>query len=294
MLYNNQLTAFVCVADCGSFNKAAEKLFISPPAVMKQINSLEEQLNLKLFDRTSHGISLTAAGESIYKDAKHLINYSTKAIEKARNLVIDPEYTLCVATSLLNPCKPFMDLWYKINQNFPGYKLHISPFDDDNEGIVSVISTLGKTNDFAVGICDSDFWQERCSFLKLGEYKQGYAVPVTHKLAAKKALRIEDLYGETLLMCKGGNDPINEWDAIAQNHPQVKIMDTPHFYNMEVFNRCVQTGSILASAECWKDVHPSLVTIPTEPESAVPYGLMYAANPPDDIIQIVKAIEALL
>ena len=41
-MYNPQLETFLCVAECGSFNKAAEKLFISPPAVIKQINLLEE------------------------------------------------------------------------------------------------------------------------------------------------------------------------------------------------------------------------------------------------------------
>lgn len=58
-LYNPQLETFLCVAESGSFNKAAEKLFISPPAVIKQINLLEENLGLQLFLRTHRGIQLT-------------------------------------------------------------------------------------------------------------------------------------------------------------------------------------------------------------------------------------------
>ena len=46
-MYNPQLETFLCVAECGSFNKAAEKLFISPPAVIKQINLLEENLDFE-------------------------------------------------------------------------------------------------------------------------------------------------------------------------------------------------------------------------------------------------------
>ena len=57
-MFNSQLAVFVCVADCGSFTRAAESLFISPTAVMKQINSLESHLDLKLVERTSHGLSL--------------------------------------------------------------------------------------------------------------------------------------------------------------------------------------------------------------------------------------------
>lgn len=41
-MYNPQPETFLCVADSGSFNKAAEKLYISPPVVIKQINLLEK------------------------------------------------------------------------------------------------------------------------------------------------------------------------------------------------------------------------------------------------------------
>ena len=69
-MFNPQLKTFVTVADCGSFNKAAEALYISPPSVMKQLNTLEKHLELKLLDRTNQGIRLTAAGRVIYRHAK--------------------------------------------------------------------------------------------------------------------------------------------------------------------------------------------------------------------------------
>ena len=68
MLYNPQLETFLCVVESGSFSKAAEKLFITAPAVIKQINSLESSLNLQLFDRTHRGLIVTEEGKSIYKD----------------------------------------------------------------------------------------------------------------------------------------------------------------------------------------------------------------------------------
>ena len=61
-MFHPLLHTFVVVADCGSFTRAAEKLYISPTAVMKQMNALEEHLALKLIDRTPAGIALTAAG----------------------------------------------------------------------------------------------------------------------------------------------------------------------------------------------------------------------------------------
>ena len=76
MMYNPQLDTFICVVEAGSFSKAADKLYISPPAVIKQINSLENILGVQLFARTHRGLVVTAAGESLYQDAKYMVNYS--------------------------------------------------------------------------------------------------------------------------------------------------------------------------------------------------------------------------
>lgn len=51
-LYNPQLETFLRAADAGSFNKAAEEAYITPTAVIKQINLLEASLGVKLFERT--------------------------------------------------------------------------------------------------------------------------------------------------------------------------------------------------------------------------------------------------
>ena len=63
-MFDGRLETFIKVADCGSFTKAADDLFITPTAVMKQINSLEKELSVTLFERTNHGLRITKAGES--------------------------------------------------------------------------------------------------------------------------------------------------------------------------------------------------------------------------------------
>ena len=57
-MYNHQLDTFIKVADSGSFNKASEELYVSPNAVMKQINLLENSLGFDLFVRTHRGVQL--------------------------------------------------------------------------------------------------------------------------------------------------------------------------------------------------------------------------------------------
>jgi DNA-binding transcriptional LysR family regulator len=231
----------------------------------------------------------------IYRDAKFLFDYSRRSIENARQAMNVRDTTFCVGTSLLNPAKPFMDLWYRVNKEFANYKLHLVPFEDDHEGILSEIAQLGEKFDFLLGVCDSKLWLDKCNMLPLGRYRKMCAVSREHPLAQKKQLEISDLYGETLMMVKQGDSEVNDRirEDLTRNHPAIQIEDTPHFYDISVFNRCVETGNVLLILECWKDVHPALVTIPVKWDYSSPYGLLYALDPPEDVVKFVNEVKFL-
>lgn len=294
-MYNPLFDTFITVADCGSFTKAAEYMFVSPTAVMKQMNALENHLNIKLIERTPKGIALTPAGEVIYRDAKFMIECSKNSISSANEAMHAYDTTFCVGTSILNPAKPFMDLWYSVNQKFPGYKLHLVPFEDNYRGILSEIELLGKKFDFLIGVCDSKAWLSLCNFLPLGRYKKMIAVPREHPLASKKRIDIEDLYGENLMMVRPGDSPVN--DAIRidlqKNYPLINIEDTSRFYDMSVFNRCAETGNVLLTIECWKDVHPGLVSVEVNWDYSIPYGLLYSLDASDNVLDYVNEVQKI-
>ncbi len=292
-MYHPLLDTFLTVADCGSFTKASEQLYISPTAVMKQINTLEKHLDLKLMERTPAGVVLTAAGKIIYRDAKFIMDYSKKSIEEARAASHTYDTTFCVGTSLLNPAKPFMDLWYRVNKDFPDYKLHLVPFEDNHEGILSEIKKLGEKFDFLIGVCDSKAWLSLCQFLPLGRYKKMIAVSRDHRLAGKKCIDIQDLYGETLMLVPHGDSGVNDFirNDLEKNHPQIRLEDTPQFYDMSVFNRCAETNNVLLTIECWRDVHPGLVSIPVNWEYSIPYGLLYSLDAPADVLRFIDAVK---
>lgn len=98
-MYNPQLDTFLCVAESGSFNKAAEKLYISPPAVIKQINLLEESLGVQLFVRTHRGLVLTEAGKSFVQDARYIIQYCKDSMTRARNAMQESGSVIRIGTS---------------------------------------------------------------------------------------------------------------------------------------------------------------------------------------------------
>ena len=295
-MYNHMLDTFIAAADCGSFTKAAERLYISPTAVMKQMNALENHLDLKLIERTPSGIRLTAAGALIYQDAKFMKDYSKKSIAGARAAMHLSDTTFCIGTSLLNPAKPFMDLWYRVNQDFSEYKLHLVPFEDNHEGILAEIEQLGKKFDFLIGVCDSREWLRRCNFLPLGRYTKMIAVSREHRLARKESIRIEDLYGETFMMVERGDSGVNDFlrNDLEKHHPRIHIEDTPQFYDLSVFNRCAETRNVLLTLECWKEVHPGLVSIPVDWEYSIPYGLLYSFDAPEDVCRYVDTVKKIL
>lgn len=294
-MYNHMLDTFIAVADCGSFTKAAERLYISPTAVMKQMNSLEKHLDVKLIDRTPSGIHLTPAGSVIYQDAKFMIDYSKKSISSAKSTLHGNDTTFCVGTSLLNPAKPFMDLWYRVNKDFPDYKLHLVPFEDNHEGILAEIAQLGEKFDFLIGVCDSKAWLNLCNMLPLGRYRKMIAVPREHHLAGRNQIEIEDLYGETLMMVKRGDSGVNDFlrNDLEKNHPQIHIEDTPQFYDMSVFNQCAETGKVLLTIECWQEVHPGLVSIPVNWDYSIPYGLLYSLDASKDVHRFVEVVKLM-
>lgn len=295
-MYNHMLDTFIAVADCGSFTKAAEKLYISPTAVMKQMNTLESHLDLKLVERTSSGVRLTSAGSVIYQDAKFMIDYSAKSLASARAAIHANDTTFCIGTSLLNPAKPFMDLWYLVNKDFSEYKLHLVPFEDNHEGILCEIEQLGIKFDFLIGVCDSKEWLSRCNFLALGRYKKMIAVSREHRLAGREMVDIEDFYGETLMMVAPGDSGVNDFlrNDLEKHHPGITIEDTPPFYDLSVFNRCAETGNILLTIECWQEVHPGLVTIPVNWDYSIPYGLLYSFDAPEDVKRFAETVRNIV
>ena len=67
------IRAFLAVAESGSFSRAAEKLFITQPAISKRISTLEESLDCQLFDRLGKNIQLTQAGEALIPSYRRIL-----------------------------------------------------------------------------------------------------------------------------------------------------------------------------------------------------------------------------
>lgn len=144
-MYNPQLETFIHVADAGSFNKAAEESYITPTAVIKQINLLEASLDVKLFERTHRGLTLTKAGKSLYQDTKYIIQYCRDSVIRAKNAMQEDTKVIRIGSSPMTPAQLLMQLWTKIQEYCPDMKFQIVPFENTPENAREILANLGKT-----------------------------------------------------------------------------------------------------------------------------------------------------
>lgn len=293
-MYNQILNTFIETADSGSFLKASEKLYISPTAVMKQINLLEQHIGLPLMIRTNHGIKLNEAGKSIYKDAKAMIKFSEEAIERAYKAQKTDKAVIRIGTSALYPCGVLMDIWNTVSSRYPHFKLKLVPFEDTSDQ--TAFANIGKKYDLIVGPHNSVNTAKYSDFIKLGQYKFCIAMPKSHPLSVKKSISHKDLYGVRLIMQAPGNSPINDAirEDIEKNHREIAITDVPHHYNLEVFNKCAEEGCVMLSLDAWKDVHPNLASVPFNVKYSVPYGILSSSKPTEEVYGFLEIIRELV
>ena len=97
-------------------------------------------------------------------------------------------------------------------------------------------------------------------------------------------------------MVKGGDtlylDHFRE--IIKMTHPQIILEDAHYFYDMETFNTCETTGSLLLTLDAWADIHPALVTLPADWEFTVPYGLLYSPDISGDAAAFLEIVRKAL
>lgn len=96
----DQLRSFLTVANCGSFTKAAERLGLSQSAVSRQIINLERSLKVALFQRHARGLSLTEAGETLFKTAEDVAHKLQTVTTRIRESTTSPSGELRVTTTL--------------------------------------------------------------------------------------------------------------------------------------------------------------------------------------------------
>lgn len=267
----DNLTCFLLVAENLSFARAAETLHISQPAVTKQINSLEQELGVSLFIRSTRHVELTPAGMSFYKDAKEIVTKTQTAVMRLKNRSTTP-------VSL------------RIGLSNPSALLHLAPilkrFHEKHPDIYPNIVVPGykiASNLFLDNMLDLLFFHQEnlpkkkgIEFLELKKDFLCCLMPAGHPLASKESVSLDDLENFPVIAC----NPLNAPQAMASFQQQFLTSHTTDrvFFceDLEIAQCMVDAGmgiSILPKILCMES--PDLAAVPVAESLPLSFGVFY-------------------
>lgn len=296
-MLDKHLETFITAADCGSFLKAADKLYVSANAVTKQINLLEDRLNVKLFTRSSQGITLTAAGDLIYRESKRLMTEANAVLEQAQKLSNTASHTIYVGTSMMNPMDAIMPYWPAIKQQLPNEALEMVPFDDDLTAFAQTLASLENQIDivFTIGYQDS-VWKDLYQFKLLSKLPIRLAVSKQSPLAFQQRIDLSALTDYELLFAQRGliTDIDHLQDRLMAAHPKLTIRNL-NSEGYKAFNEIASNPRLcLITTDNWAKVHPLVTTIAVNWEETIRYGIAYSRHPSDKVREFLAALDTAM
>jgi DNA-binding transcriptional LysR family regulator len=199
---------FTIVANEKNITKASEKLNISQPAVTKHIKNLENALELRLFNRTNHGIELTSDGQKIYEEAKEAVETLNSIFVKyGKNRNIN----LGVHVSMYKMFSKILTKFSNINENIT---INISDTDLINMLAPDLSDMIAKLENEKLDIIISkktdNYNHNKIEFIKVGEIQDILVVNNDSKLLGKQ-IGIEDIIGMQICLPRKGSATTNNF-----------------------------------------------------------------------------------
>lgn len=218
-----QLQYVLAVAEHKNFTLAAEKCFVTQPTLSMQIQKVEEELKIQIFDRSKKPIQLTDIGQKIVNQAKNIVNEADRMqdIVEQQKGFIGGEFRLGIIPTIMPTLLPmFLTNFIK---KFPKVKLIIEELNTD-EIIVKL-----KNGNLDAAIAATPLTEEKLKEIVL--YYEPFVayIPEKHRIADKKEIEVSDLNLDEILLLQDGHcfrDGIlnlcKNQDVISANNFQIQ------------------------------------------------------------------------
>ena len=193
-----QLSCFKEVATHRSFSRAAQALSMSQPALSSAIRELELLLGITLFDRSTHHVRLTSAGEAVRPQVEWMINNFVQGVEDLQQLLKYQADTIRIACipSTTHLLTPWLAEW---QQSHPMVDLKIQ--DLRNDDLLASVANGGA--DIGLGLEFTIPATVETQFVTEDEVMA--VVPANHRLAKLTELKWADLSDEPLSVLARGS-----------------------------------------------------------------------------------------
>ena len=194
-----QLQYVLAVAEHRNFTLAAEKCFVTQPTLSMQIQKIEEELGIQIFDRTKKPIQLTEIGQKIVSQAKNIVNEADRMqdIVEQQKGFIGGEFRLGIIPTVMPTLLPmFLSNFVK---KYPKVRLIIEELNTDE------IITRLKNGHLDAAIAATPLSDEKIKEIVL--YFEPFVayIPESHQNFAKTAIDVEDLNIDEILLLQDGH-----------------------------------------------------------------------------------------
>jgi DNA-binding transcriptional LysR family regulator len=196
---DHKLKVFCTVAETKSFSKASEIIRLTQPAVSLQIQALEEIYGTKLFNRSGCIITLTKAGEMLYKYAKEINDLYTSAEKEIGSVTGQVKGVVSVgaSTTIGNYILPSVIAEFKRKYLKVGVHIHIS-------NTRSVIDSLNAAS-IDVGLVEGDAKKQKLTVEKLIPDEMVVIMSPLHPWAKKNQVSVLDIPKEPFILREEGS-----------------------------------------------------------------------------------------
>lgn len=192
-----QLQTIVALAEYGSFIAAAALMKTSQPAVTRTVKHLEETLGVKLFDRSTRSVQITAAGKEFAAVAVRMLNDLKITVGSMRELAGQRRGQIILSSimSVANGKLPAIVAAYC--RSYPGIELYV------RDGVHGTVIEDVRSGAADFGITYLDELPAPFVSIPLGREEFVVVLPRNHRLAAKASLALVDLRGLPLVSLPG-------------------------------------------------------------------------------------------
>ena len=280
-MLRHQLKTFLTVCDTGSFTKAAAALYITPSAVLQQIQTLETEFRVPLFIRTSKGVVLTQAGECLELRGRAL-SHMNEELHHDMQSVVSNDKPICVGTSMMEKVRLLYELWVLFTEENKDCEIRMVSID--------VGHNIPENTDLIESINSSVAWMREWEFFEICRVPFGFAVANNHPLAQKKLIRQNDLADQTVMTINDGTCDIvaDLLDLLRRSHAQIVFPDS-HSSN-PLWESAFRRDALLVPM-CWADILINMTVIPFEFDYSLPYGIFYRSQPHTSVQRFLEFIK---